>query len=40
MDYRTNWSAVAGETFQDAESIFRTVAGHKRYRDWRTSWNI
>jgi hypothetical protein len=40
LEYRANWKDVAGETFVDDESIFRTQEGHRLYREWRKFWNI
>jgi hypothetical protein len=38
-EYRRNWDGT-GEVFQDAESIFRTVEGHRLYREWAGLWRL
>jgi hypothetical protein len=39
LEYRANWANYPGEAFIDAESIFRTRAGHDLYCAWRKRWN-
>jgi hypothetical protein len=38
-EYRKNWDA-AEEVFQDSDSIFRTVEGHRLYREWAGLWGL
>ena len=38
-EYRKNWEGTA-EAFQDADSIFRTVEGHRLYREWAGLWGL
>jgi hypothetical protein len=40
LEYRSNWQDVPGEVFRDDESIFRTVEGHRLYREWRAFWGM
>jgi hypothetical protein len=38
-EYRENWAGT-NEQFQDADSIFRTVEGHRIYREWAELWGF
>ena len=38
-EYRANW-AGSNELFQDAGTIFRTVEGHRLYREWAGMWGL
>jgi hypothetical protein len=39
IEYRSNWQGTA-EVFQDADTIFRTVEGHRLYREWAGLWGL
>ena len=39
-EYRANWAGIPGESFHDNESIFRTAAGHRLYRQWLAFWGL
>ncbi len=38
-EYRANWAGT-NDRFQDADSIFRTVEGHRIYREWAGLWGF
>jgi hypothetical protein len=38
-EYRANWAGT-NDLFQDADSIFRTVEGHRIYREWAGLWGF